>query len=145
MNLTCERTLRVLLFGILAGCASPVQGIKMRMQSPEIDEAFRKLVLAVRADDYDIERLNPGTYALETKWRTAKEGERGMTGSSRDSVQVKLSIALSPRGPMYDLFLTPSLRQAGADSVMVPPPPHPLVQKWNRILTTILDKESREE
>jgi hypothetical protein len=138
----------VLLAFFLLSCSSPVHGIRMRSQSPALAEAFRKLSLAVRADDYEIARMNPDGFALETKWRDMKEKEKSEDEITRGTaVQAKLHIALSPRGTFYDVFLTPTLRYASADTShdRFPPPTHPLIHKWKRILSTILEKESREE
>jgi len=144
---------RQLIFSALAllfaGCATPYQGIKFRSQGPALPEAYRKLTLALTVDGYTITSTDPERCTAETDWRplTAKErGENGNTEVIRE-VAAKVSLRLEPRGRMYDVFLMPWIRAvSGQDTVCAPAPAkHPLRLKWQRTITTLLEKEAKEE
>ena len=127
---------------IAGGCSHSLQGLKVRAQAPLMDEAFRKLSLVLRMDDYEMESIDPKAFRLETRWRRIKEREAEK--KSADSALVRIALRLEPRGLLYDVFLTPFVR-SGQNNEVVPEPGHPLFQKWQRVLNEILVREQREE
>jgi hypothetical protein len=150
--------LLVLLFlGIaLTGCSPSFQGIRMRIQSPPVEESFRKISLALTADGYVLSKVDPAAHQLETEWRDIKPKET----SEQDSLQVDLSAAgrvgtiqsrilvrLEQRGRLFELYLTPFLRYPKGDvwEEKIAGVQHPLRMKWEQVLTTLLDKEAKEE
>jgi hypothetical protein len=137
-----------ILFGG-SGCASSFQGIKFRSQDPPIEEAYKKISLAMTVDGYSIAMADPGKHTTETAWKDLKANERtdeerrlpGGTGS----VQGRLLLRLEKRGMLYDVFLTPMIR-AGADTTGAPAAVrHPLRDKWEKALNALLVKEAKEE
>lgn len=131
----------ILFFSLLAGCTSSFQGIKIRAESPAIEEAFRKLSLAVNVDGYEIESVDVKGYSLETKWRELKDVER----LKNENGKVKLKIKLDERGRLYDVRITPFIQNNTGDIRAVTDVQHPLITKWKRILHSIATKESRNE
>ena len=138
------RTAFILLLAFCsAGCGSVFQGIKLRGESPSIEEAFRKLSIAVAADSFEITSMHPDKFSMETGWRQMKENEkRTVLGKAEDGT-VRLLINLERRGRLYDVFLTTFVQVKGTETVTGVG--HPLTQKWKRILNTIVQRESREE
>ncbi len=57
----------------LTGCPAPIEGIRFLAHTPPIDVAYRKLTVALTADDYQITGTTPGLHRAETGWREAKE------------------------------------------------------------------------
>jgi len=142
MKLFSTLILAVLL---TASCASSFRGLKVRVQSPSMSEAFRKLSLALRADDYEVETLDSEAFQVVTQWREMKkEEENEAEKKSGDPMLVRIALRLEPRGTLYDVFLTPFV-QSGRNDEMIPESGHPLFQKWQRILNKILVREQREE
>jgi hypothetical protein len=147
-----NRTISLLLFVTLtlAGCATPYQGIKMRVQSPPIDEGFRKASRAISVDGYEIESISPARYQLETKWRVAKEKELSAAERSLSAKQIecRLSLRIERRGKLYDVFCTPLLRstlQNGTVTESIAGATHPLREKWEDVFRRLLERESKEE
>ena len=66
----------LLWLAILGGCATPFQGIRVRADVPFIDEAFKKLTIALTLDGYEIESVDPGARIVETKWKELGETDR---------------------------------------------------------------------
>jgi hypothetical protein len=134
---------------LLAGCASPFQGIRFRAQAPPIDDAFRKISVALTVDGYEISSTTPGLHRVETEWRDAKEKEISPEEKAlgAGNVQVRMMVRLEMRGRPFELYATPFLRYKEGDSwrESVAPVTHPLWEKWMRTLTTIVEKEVREE
>ena len=66
---------------------------------------------------------------------------------SPGSVQARLTVRLEQRGHLFELYVTPMLRYRNNDSwrETIAAPTHPLREKWLRTLTTIVEKEVREE
>ncbi|MCC6398036.1 MAG: hypothetical protein IT282_13550 [Bacteroidetes bacterium] len=141
----------ILLAGVLfPGCGSPFQGMKFRAQAPPIEEAFRKLSLAVTVDGYEIDQIMPSVFKIETKWRGAKEQEmsRGEAAVLDSVVECRVSIRLEPRGRMYDVLFTPELRRTSREGKVTEELAgrgHPLTEKWEAVFRQILEREQREE
>jgi len=134
---------------LLVGCSTPFQGLKVRVQSPPIEEAYKKLVLALQVDGYEMRDVNPGRFSLETSWRALKEKEKSegdlkLTGTQIES---KLTVRLERRGSLYDVFLSPSLRYHDGETLkeVVAGIHHPLWEKWRAVLSALLQMEAREE
>lgn len=129
-----------------AGCSSAFQGIRVRGDSPTIDEAFRKLAIAVTVDGYEVTRIDPGKFTVETNWRPLKDQEK--SGEDRkliqDTLKSHLTIHLERRGRMYDVFITPLLHHSGSAVELVPDASHPLMQKWRRIAGDLIRQEIKE-
>lgn len=144
-----RKELFIVLTMLLTGCASSHQGMKLRAQAPAIDEAFRKVSLAVSADGYTVERVDPRQYTIETGWRDLKDKEK----SSYDvtlpsgSVQSRILLRLEPRGRLYDVFLTPMLKYSGGaeQKEIVADVQHPLWEKWRKAVGTLVETEFKEE
>jgi hypothetical protein len=152
MKTTTRILFSVLSFLLLfwgTGCATSFQGIRFRSQDPPIDEAYRKLSLAMTVDGYTMAAAEPGKHTAETAWKDLKANERtdeerrlpGGTGS----VQGRLLLRLEKRGMLYDVFFIPMIR-AGADTTGAPAAVrHPLREKWEKALNALLVKEAKEE
>jgi len=145
-------TLMVLMLGgfLLAGCGTPYQGIRFRVQYPNIDEGFRKMSLAASVDGYPMDAVDPLGRQFETGWKELKEEELSKEDRILPpaSVQGKLVLRLETRGKLYDIFLTPSLRYARGEQgweERIAPVAHPLRTKWERVAGTLLERESKEE
>jgi hypothetical protein len=130
-----------LLFAFI-GCSSSTNTLRIRAVAPTIDEAFRKLSLAVNVDGYEIERMDAAHFIIETQWRDAKEQEK-LASEKTLSAQVKVNIALARRGQSYDVFVSPSIKVGNL--ITEPTVGNPLLEKWKRIVNSIVQKESREE
>jgi hypothetical protein len=139
----------VLVPFLLAGCAPSFEGIRMRAESPGIDEAFRKMGAAVEMDGYKRLAVDPAARALRTEWRLLREEEtdpRHPAGSAAGT-EARITVKLASRGKLYDVFLGLYIRKRGdGDSDGVPAPAdHPLTGKWRKVLGTLLDREGRDE
>lgn len=134
----------------LTGCGTPFQGIKLRAQAPTIEDAFRKISLAITADGYETEMITSSPYALTTTWREPNPQEAGKarTPAGVLRTEYRLALQMEPRGRLYDVFLTPSLRfsmQDGRAREEVAPAGHTLSEKWEGVLKQLLVKEMKEE
>lgn len=139
-----------LLLAILPGCAGTFQGIKVRAQAPAIDEAFRKLTLAVTADGYSIISVDPSTRTLESGWRDLAPKEMSDADRSRGDAKIEgmIRLRMDVRGRLYDVFLTPVLRYAVAgkgQEEVVAAVRHPLREKWELAIMRLLEREAKEE
>ena len=121
----------------------------MRAQAPAAEETFKKFSQAVLVDGYTILSVSPQNLFVETDWRPAKdneksEAEKKLKGASIDA---KVTIKLERRGMMYDVLITPSLRYSGdgPEQQLVADIHHPLRTKWERVLSTFIQKEAKEE
>jgi hypothetical protein len=135
---------------LLAGCSSSFQGIKMRAQSPLMEEAFQKLSLTIMVDGYRIASVDPAQFRLETQWRdaTAKERTDAERNIPAGGMQSRMSLRLERRGMLYDVFLTPYIRYGNTDGSwreVTASVRHPLREKWEKALRTILQVEAKEE
>ena len=133
---------------ILAGCSTTFQGIKVRAQAPTIEEAFRKFSLATTVDGYEIEQIDPAKFSLETKWRELKDKEKSATDTKLDSLSMKcrVLVKMQPRGKLYDVLVTPMLLYTtGTQREVAAPVNHPLWEKLQRVLNTLVQRESKEE
>jgi hypothetical protein len=112
----------------LTGCSSSFQGIRMRIQSPPVDESCRKISLALTTDGYVLSKVDPVNHQV------------GM-------IQSRILVRLEPRGRLFDLYLTPLLRYFGGDAWegRIAGVKHPLRVKWQQALTRLLEKEAKEE
>jgi hypothetical protein len=135
--------------GLLVGCSTPFQGLKFRGQSPPIEDAYKKLALALQVDGYEMLDVNPKRFSLETSWRPLKEKEKseGDLKLTEARIESKLAVRLEKRGSLYDVFLTPSLRydSGGMQKEVVADIHHPLWVKWRTVLSALLQMEAREE
>jgi hypothetical protein len=131
----------------LSTCSSSFQGIRFRSQAPSIEEAFRKLSLAVSADDYQISQVDPVKFSIETSWRALKVNEKSEAdlGLKDGIMESKMMFRLERRGQMYDVFAAPTIRNSQTATETIADTRHPLWHKWRRILNTLLQKESKEE
>ncbi len=77
----------LLVLAPCGGCTTPYQGIKVRAQSPDIDEAFRKLTLAVTTDGYSIASVDPARHTLESGWRDLANKENSRTPTGKRAMQ----------------------------------------------------------
>ena len=139
------KQLIVLSLAVLSfSCSSSFQGIKVRAQSPSISEASRRIGLALRADEYGIEKGSAlGLYHV-TLWRELKEVEKGKgEKESPGGTEARIAARLESRGTNYDIFLTIVLRSL--DTEYYPEPGHPIVVKWEKLLREIVTLEAKEE
>ena len=143
---------RVILAGSLlltAGCAPSFQGIKYRAQAPTIEEAYRSVSLAVKVDGYPIDMVDPAAFTLESGWREVKKNELPPADTlGGDAVpEARISLKMARRGSLYDVMLTPWLRTRthGKEEIMAVPPAHPLRTKWEKAITRLIERESRDE
>ena len=139
------KQLIVLSLALLSfSCSPSFQGIKVRAQSPPISEASRRIGLALRADEYAIEKGSAlGLYHV-TLWRLMKEVEKGKREKeSTGSTETRIAARLEPRGTNYDIFLTIALRSL--ETEYYPEPGHPIVVKWEKLLREIVWLEAKEE
>jgi hypothetical protein len=140
--------MKYLIFAILCtlsfACSPSFEGIKVRAQSPSISEASRRIGLALRADDYGIEKGSAlGLYHV-TLWRELKEVEKGKEEKEIiGSTEGRISVRLEPRGTNYDIFLTIILRNP--ETEYYPEPGHPIVVKLEKLLREIVTLEAKEE
>jgi len=102
----------------LASCLAPIEGIRFRAHTLPIDEAYRKLTIALTVDDYQISGTAPGLHRAETGWRDAKDKE--MTAQElmlgRESVQTRVLIRLDQKGRSFEVYITPMIRYREGDS-----------------------------
>lgn len=141
--------LLVLLWCTIAGCSSSFVGMKTRAQSPAIEEAYRKLTLAITLDGYEVAQIEPGKFSVETNWRALKEKEKSSSDlkPAGQDISAKVTIRLERRGALYDVFVTPVLRYGKGESAreVIADPLHPLWEKWDRVVHSTVQKESKEE
>ena len=137
-----QRIIPVFLLFIIIGCTSSHTGLRVRAQTPAIEEAFRKLSLALNIDGFEINHIDAAHFFIETQWRDMKELEKG-DGDKMGNARVKISLNLKQRGSMYDVLVSTSILIGTATTL--PGVGHPLNEKWKRIVQSIVQKESREE
>jgi hypothetical protein len=134
-----------IVFAILAGCATPFQGIRVRADVPFIDEAFKKLTLALTLDGYELDTVDPALRIVETQWKelgeTDREPQLATAGVRQEG---KVRIKLEPRGKFYDVFLTPSTRTDGTPEGVCRPTDR-LWVKWETALHRLLVIQAKEE
>jgi hypothetical protein len=136
------------LQGTVIGCGTQFQGIKYRAQAPNIEEAFRTISLAITVDGYQVERVDPGMFTLESGWRALKRNELTADTSNGDAVpEGRVTLKMARRGAMYDVMLTPWIRTrtGGGETIAVVPATHPLRMKWERAITRLIEREARDE
>ncbi|MBK7257687.1 MAG: hypothetical protein IPI01_07775 [Ignavibacteriae bacterium] len=137
------------LLGSVAGCAAPFQGIKYRAQAPSVEEAFRTLSLAITVDGYQVEHVDPAGFTLESGWRTLKRNELSAADTSEGNAapEGRIVLKLVRRGALYDVLLTPLIRTktVGNEAAACIPPTHPLRIKWEKAITRLIERESRDE
>jgi hypothetical protein len=140
----------------LTGCSSPFQGMRMRIQNPPVDESFRKISLALTTDGYVLSKVDPVAFHVETEWRDLKAKELSEqdtlpaiapAAARPGMVQSRIVVRLEQRGRQFDLYLTPLLRHPKGDvwEERTAGVKHPLREKWERAITSLLDKEAKEE
>lgn len=131
------------------GCAPSFQGIKMRAQTPSIDEALKSVTLALTVDGYTIEKIDMGEFVLETGWRELKENERSAAEIpvSAGNATARITVKMARRGSLYDVFVTPWVRtvDGGKERMEIAPPVHPLRVKWEKAITRLIQREARDE
>lgn len=130
---------------IVWGCAAPFQGIRVRADLPFIDDAFRKLTLALTLDGYELDLVDPSLRIVETKWKelgeTDREPKLAAPGVRQEG---KVRIKLEGRGKFYDVFFTPSIR-TDASPERVCTPTERLWVKWETALHRLLVIQAKEE
>ncbi len=131
-----------------SGCASSVQGIKVRAQGPAIEEAFRSLSLAITVDGYPVERADPAIFTMESGWRALRKPECEADTTHAETVpEGRITLKMVRRGALYDVMVTPWVRTqaTGKGSVTVAPPTHPLRIKWEKVVGRLIEREARDE
>jgi hypothetical protein len=115
-----------------------------------MEEAFQKLSLTITVDGYLIASVDPAQFRLETQWRDATGRER--TDAERNipvgGMQSRVSLHLERRGMLYDVFLTPYIRYSNTDGSwreVTASVRHPLRERWEKALKTLLQVETKEE
>jgi hypothetical protein len=134
----------------LNGCAPAFQGIKFRAQSPNIDEAFRKITLALTTDGYTLAAVDPVSHTTESGWRTltVKELSEADRSSGADSIEGRITVRLEVRGKLYDVFVTPEVRLTTGGKTgpgTIAGVRHPLREKWVTVLSRLVEREFKEE
>ena len=132
------------------GCAPAFQGIRFRAQSPNIDEAFRKISLAVTTDGYTLAAADPISHNVESGWRalTVKEMSDADRSSGADTIEGKITVRLEVRGKLYDVLVTPEVRMTAGGNVgpaTIAGVRHPLREKWMTVLSRLVEREFKEE
>jgi hypothetical protein len=141
----------LLFLAFFVGCTTPFQGIKVRAQSPDIDEAFRKLSLAVTTDGYSIASVDLIRHTLESGWRdlTLREISDADRKMGNTKIEGRVTLRLEARGKLYDLFLTPILRYSreggNPQQEIIAGVHHPLREKWEMVIARLTEKEAKEE
>jgi hypothetical protein len=139
----------LLVSAIGSGCSSSFQGVRTRAQSPPIEDAFKKITLAITTDGYELADLDAIKFHAETSWRVLREKEQSETDLKfrGERIESKLSLRCERRGSLYDVFVVPSLRYStgGTTQEMVAEVRHPLWMKWQRVLSSLVQRESKEE
>jgi hypothetical protein len=135
---------------LVCGCTSAFQGIRFRAQSPNIDEAFRKLSLAVTTDGFPVGAVDQVGHRMESGWRPLLEKELSDTErrSGAETIEGKITLKLEVRGKLYDVFVTPEVRETIAGKIgpaVVAGTRHPLRVKWETALSRLLEREAKEE
>jgi hypothetical protein len=135
----------VLLFSIILSCGGTHNSIRFRAESPKIDEAFRRLTLSLRADGYEIASIDTSRRRVVTDWRLLKERElNGGQAGEREDTRVQLNLQMEERGSLFDVELIILLRTANGEAYH-PDRRHPLVKKWERILSELLRRDETDE
>lgn len=134
----------------LAGCSPSFQGIRLRAQHPPINEAYRKITLALTVDGYVIAGAQPSRFTAETAWRDAKANERSdadkVPPANEGPVESRLEVRLERRGMLYDVYFTPMLRYGGpSGTIIIAGIRHPLREKWEKALSALVEREAKEE
>ena len=127
---------------LLSSCSASHQGIKVRAQSPHMEEAFRKFWIALTTDGYELEVVDPIRHELVTSWRDLEE-EEGPDTTGLSGEESRLVVRMERRGGFYDVMVTPLVRSVGG-RVVTADFDHPLMEKWQRIVQTLVVKENRE-
>lgn len=141
----------LLVLAFCSGCTAPFQGIRVRAQSPNIDEAFRKLSLAVTTDGYSIASVDPARHTLESSWRdlTNKEISDADRKTGHAKIEGRVTLRLDERGKLFDLFLTPVLRYSpeggNPQQEIIAGIHHPLREKWEMVIARLIEREAKEE
>ena len=134
-----------LSLALVAGCATPFQGIRVRADVPFIDEAFKKLTIALTLDVYELETVDPSLRIVETKWKELGETDREPKLAAPGVLQEgKVRIKLEERGKFYDVFLTPSIRTDSTPERICHPTER-LWVKWETALHRLLVIQAKEE
>jgi hypothetical protein len=133
------------ILALIAGCSAAFQGIRLRADAPSIDDAFRKLTVALTVDGYELDTVDPGLKLVDTEWKALAEQDRepSMVGSGVLQ-EGKIRIKLEPRGKFYDVFLTPSIRSDGLNERTARPTER-FWTKWETALHRLLLLQAREE
>jgi hypothetical protein len=135
----------VVAFVAAGGCVTPYEGIRLRADAPMIDDAFRKLTIALTVDGYELDTVDPGLRVVDTEWKALgeKDLEPSVLGSGVRH-EGKVRIKLEPRGQFYDVLLTPSLR-TDASNERTAKPTERLWLKWETALHRLLVLQAKEE
>jgi len=140
----------LLILFMLGGCSGSFQGIRVRAQAPNIDDAFRKISLAITADGYALEAVDPVKHSLATGWKELasqelSESDKKMT---QQKVEGRILLRMDVRGKLYDVYLTPTVRYGSGSTASpgtVAEVHHPLWAKWERVTKQLVEQEIHEE
>lgn len=137
--------LAAIVLAIIPACATPFEGIRVRADVPFIDEAFKKLTIALTLDGYELETVDPGARIVETRWKELGETDREPKLTDASARQEgKVRIRLQERGKFYDVFLTPSIKTVSAPERICKPTER-LWVKWETALHRLLVIQAKED
>jgi hypothetical protein len=136
-----------LILAPLAGCGGSFQGIRVRAQAPNIDEAFRKISLAITTDGYTLESVDPVKHSLATGWKELafQELSEGDKKLAQQKIEGRILLRMDVRGKLYDIYFTPTVRYATGASENAANVHHPLREKWEKVIRQLVELEAREE
>jgi hypothetical protein len=129
------------------GCSGSFEGIRVRSQAPNIDEAFRKISLAISADGYAFESTDPVKHILTTGWKemTPLELSEVDRKLANRKVEGRIILQMDARGKLYDIRLTPTVRYGAGTPESAANVHHPLREKWEKMIRQLVELEAREE
>ena len=142
------QTLIPVIAMLVAGCVTTGDSLRLRANSPAIDDAFRRLSIALTLDGYPLERTDPVARVVETGWRTFSDSVRASAGAPVPTVvAARIRGTLVPRGRMYDVFLTIIVREATASGTVERPVEihEPLAARWRGVLKGLFVEELGDE
>jgi hypothetical protein len=140
----------LLILATLGGCSGSFQGIRIRTQAPNIDDAFRKISLAITTDGYTLDAVDLAKHSLATGWKelTFQELSEADKKLAQQKIEGRLLLRMDVRGQLYDIYLTPSLRYGSGNTASpgtVAGVHHPLWTKWERVTKQLVEQEVHEE
>jgi hypothetical protein len=139
-----------LTLAAVGGCSGSFQGTKFRAQAPNIDDAFRRISLAITTDGYAFESVDPASHSFITGWRelTSQELSESDRKAGQQKIKGRIVVRMASRGKLYDIYLTPVVRYESGNMVTpetVPDRRHPFREKWEKVIRQLVELEAREE